>query len=539
MKKAILIIGLSIILNIINAQTFQKSFGGLDLMSNYSVLITKNKDYLLIGSGLAKTDSLGNIEWAKNYDIGALQSQGYFYDAAETADSGFIATGWTSSSGAGGRDIIVVRTNKFGDTIWTKTYGGNNHDGGLSILQIPEDSNSVPALSKNYLISGYIGGYSGKQGGVFVMKITSIGDTIWTKTYYNDYGGGEGVSIVLTKDSNFVITCVMFRNSFDKAALIKINQKGDILWSKMYGSYSIDWVKDGIQTSDGGFALIGTTLSFAAGGEVDVYLLKTDSVGQLQWSKTYGDAYGDEGYAIRETFDNGFIITGRMELDNRSGASCPPNDKCQIIYTIKADSIGDTLWTKMYGGNEHDYAYDIEVTKDSGYIITGSTRSFAVGLYYPPIASVYMIKTDKNGNTICNCYPTNTIVGSPSSVTWNNNLYTGSGCIVKGAHSGVGNVYAYKDSSLCESVGLVELQSQISKIIISPNPSTGIFQISISGINKDFQISVFSIEGQKIHSQNVLNKEITDLDLSTYPKGIYFIRLWNDDFLKTEKIVLQ
>jgi len=513
---------------IINAQNFQKAYSGKDLTTNNACIITYDNGYLMAGSGMTKTDSLGNIEWAKNYDIGVLVSQGYFYAVKETNDSGFIAAGRTHSSGAGGHDIYVVKTDKYGDTIWTKTYGGLNSDEAFSIEYTKDNG---------YIITGLTESYGAGLSDIYVIRINSSGDTIWTRTF-GGIKSDNGKSIKMTSDSNYVITGAIAQNFYDNVCLIKINPNGDTLWTRIYGGSTYDWAKDVIETNDGGYAIIGSTVSYAVGGIVDVYFIKTDSLGYLQWSKTYGDSYGDEGYIVRQTYDNGYIIAGRMQSNNIGGEKCTPSNPCYNVYLIRTDSVGDTLWTKMYGGIDHDFAYALEITSDSGFIITGQSGSFNVGSL--PL-NVYMIKTDKYGNTLCNCFPTNTIVSSPSTLTYYDPIQISSGCIVKGAHSGVGNIQYIQDSSLCANVGLPHFDLKQAKINIYPNPTTGIIKINHSGIKKDFILSIQNILGQEIIKPKLIfhNQNNLQFDLSSQLKGIYFIKLANKDFVKVEKVVLQ
>jgi hypothetical protein len=135
-------------------------------------------------------------------------------------------------------------------------------------------------------------------------------------------------------------------------------------------------------TLDGGFIITGITNSVGAGG-YDVYLVKTDSLGDTLWSRTYGGTGDDEGMSVKQTLDGGYIIVG---WTNSFGAGD------YDIYLIRTDSLGDTLWTRTYGGVFNDGGYSVQQTTDGGYIIAGYTNSFGAGGF-----DVYLIKTDANG----------------------------------------------------------------------------------------------------------------------------------------------
>jgi len=138
------------------------------------------------------------------------------------------------------------------------------------------------------------------------------------------------------------------------------------------------------QTSDGGYIIVGSTSSYG-GGEADIWLIKIDSDGDTLWSKTFGEIYDDLGFAVQQTDDDGYIITGETYS---FGGSHP------VVWLIKTDINGDTLWTKTYNGNGFASANSIQQTNDGGYIITGWT-----GVEYP-YDNVLLMKTDASGDSI-------------------------------------------------------------------------------------------------------------------------------------------
>jgi len=107
-------------------------------------------------------------------------------------------------------------------------------------------------------------------------------------------------------------------------------------FQKTFGGTSWDEAHAVQQTTDGGYIVAGRADSFGVGGS-DVYLIKTDSLGDTLWAKTYGGAGSDEGWAVRQTTDGGYIVAGYTES---FGAGL------RDVYLIKTDANGDTLWTK-------------------------------------------------------------------------------------------------------------------------------------------------------------------------------------------------
>jgi hypothetical protein len=206
----------------------------------------------------------------------------------------------------------------------------------------------------------------------------------WQKTF----GGSrddKGYSVQQTSDGGYIITGMahfFFTGSYD-VYLIKTDSEGNLLWQKPFGGGNDDWGESGQQTSDGGFIISGETNSFGA-GRCDIYLIKTDSEGNLLWQKTIGGILDDYGYSVQQTTDGGYIIAG---YTGSFGAGW------YDVYLVKTDPNGNLLWHKTFGGSGKDYAGSVQQTTDGGYIITGLTQSFGAGK-----SDVYLIKTDPNGN---------------------------------------------------------------------------------------------------------------------------------------------
>jgi hypothetical protein len=161
-------------------------------------------------------------------------------------------------------------------------------------------------------------------------------------------------------------------------------QEPDTLWTKVIGGDSMDVAYDVEELWDGGFAVVGytkSTITFFTG--YDVWLIRTDSNGNVLWSKTYGGDGDEYGYSMKKTEDGGFILAGTT---NSFGAGDFD------FYVIKTDSIGDTLWTKTFGGINNDICWSIDNTIDNGFIIVGEKDS------YPLTPDVMIIKLKFDGS---------------------------------------------------------------------------------------------------------------------------------------------
>ena len=154
-------------------------------------------------------------------------------------------------------------------------------------------------------------------------------------------------------------------------------------WSKTYGGADADGALSLIATGDGGYFLVGYTRSFGA-GEEDFWLIKVDSLGNMQWNCTYGGAGADIASSVIETSDGGYAITGYTGSFGAGGDD---------IWLIKTDDSGNMKWNQTYGGAEDDYTFSLVELSDCGYTIAGYTRSYGAGR-----DDFWLVKTDASGN---------------------------------------------------------------------------------------------------------------------------------------------
>jgi hypothetical protein len=237
-----------------------------------------------------------------------------------------------------------------------------------------------------YIMTGYNSNFGDGGDDIYLVKTDADGNMQWNRTF----GGTEADdanALVQTSDGGFAIAGVTLSFGGEKAFLIKTDGSGNISWSKVYGTadnLSDASVSSMQQTSDGGFIMTGYISNFGAGMD-DFYLVKTDMNGVILWTKTYGGTNNDDAASVAQTSDGGYIITGMT-----SSFADPNGD----VYLVKTNASGDTLWTKTYGDVESgsmDMGNYVGQTADGGYIIAGVTSSTSSGEFG------LLIKTDNNG----------------------------------------------------------------------------------------------------------------------------------------------
>ena len=285
----------------------------------------------------------------------------------QTTDSGYIITG-TYRSSVNQSDLFLIKTEKNGDTLWTKRFG-NEFSFGKSVKQ---------TIDGGYIITGRT-----ECCYVYLIKTDENGNELWNQNFGQINIGNGDESVEQTIDLGYIITGSIesFGNGGNDVYLIKTDENGDSLWTKTFGGTEDDYGTSVQQTIDGGYIITGSIESFGNGGN-DVYLIKTDENGDSLWTKTFGGTEDDYGTSVQQTNDGGYII---------SGITFTPGIGSRI-YLLKTNENGIELWNKTIGQSGYDYSYSVQQTIDGGYIIIGETYS-GIGNQ-----DVYLIKTDENGD---------------------------------------------------------------------------------------------------------------------------------------------
>ena len=252
---------------------------------------------------------------------------------------------------------------------WIKTFGGKEEDLGLNVRQ---------ATDGGYIVCG--SSYDKGAPHFYLLKTDAQGKELWSNSFGGRYPG-YGSSVQQTADGSYIVTGGILstdRNSID-VILLKTDIQGKELWNRTFGGPSDEAGFAVQQTTDGGYVIVGSTSSFGKGGN-DVYLLKTDSEGRELWNRTFGGPSDEEGIAVQQTTDGGYVIVGSTSSFGQGGKD---------VYLIKTDSEGRELWNRTFGGPSNEEGNWTQQTSDGGYVIVGNTDSFGGGG-----TDVYFIKID-------------------------------------------------------------------------------------------------------------------------------------------------
>ena len=264
---------------------------------------------------------------------------------------------------------------------WQKCLGGTADDFANSIQQTSDGGFIVAGETRSN--DGDVSGNHGKSD-AWVVKLNSLGDILWKKCL-GGTGNDYARSIQQISDGGFILTGytnsnngdVSGNNGYYDAWVVKLNSSGDILWQKCLGGTYDDYARSIQQTSDTGFILAGYT--FSNDGDVsgnhgfsDAWVVKLNSSGDIIWQKCFGGTNEDYAYSIQQTSDSGFIVAG-YTFSNDGDVS--GYHGYFDYWVVKLNSSGDIEWQKCLGGTYYDYAYSIQQTSNGGFIVAGSTNS--------------------------------------------------------------------------------------------------------------------------------------------------------------------
>jgi hypothetical protein len=358
--------------------------------------LTKNKCLQLLIIFLFASGFHGyaqEIEWDKTY---GGNSKDNLYSIEQTSDSGYILGGTTGSpiSGdktatpQGGSDYWVVKMNSAGEKEWDKVFGGSLADY-FTVVQQTTDGGYVLGGSSQNNISGDKSEASRGSYDYWIIKLDAAGNKQWDKTI-----GGSGdetlTSLIQTTDGGYMLGGMSSSGiSGEKSEagrggtdywVVKINATGEKEWDRTVGSNGYDYLRDVIQTRDGGFMLGGEAHSYGGDrtgiskGLSDYWIVKLREDGTKEWDKAYGGHLSQWLYSVVELEDGGYLLGGSSD----SGISLDKSEASRGSYDfwlVKINQNGVKQWDKTYGGSSTDHLRSILKTEDGGFMLGGTSRS--------------------------------------------------------------------------------------------------------------------------------------------------------------------
>jgi hypothetical protein len=311
----------------------------------------------------------GQTTFQKIFD-GGDNEEGW--EIQKTADKGFILCGFTKSYGAGQNDMYVLKLDSIGNKEWDRVLGSSFSDGAYSIFE---------TLENGYVLCG--SNSSSGNDDVHVIKMNNLGNVIWENSFGGS-GNDFGFKIRALEDFSFIVLgqSESYGHGGKDIYLLKIDNAGNLIFSKTYGGTQNELARDFIVTSSNEIVISATTSSYGAGAQ-DGYLLKVDSLGVIIWAKTYGGIDNDRFWSIEETNGGNYIISGFTE-----SVGAGMND----AWLIETDTSGTIIWSKAYGSLAQEQMIDVIQTEDGGFATIGCSSG------YGSSGNMFLIKTDVQGN---------------------------------------------------------------------------------------------------------------------------------------------
>ncbi len=500
---------------------WQQCFCSMDADIAYDITLTEG-GYLVVGmeqggdgqvtcsddggTWLLKIDNTGNLIWQKcYYEIG-----GYRMEKAIGSPYYFLTGGTVSEPYPNVYSMWVGKMDSTGVFIWERTLGNENGISNYNHYGVSTNDGGFVAIADIFSqggdITNWYGGYDG-----WIVKLDSLGNKEWDFTIGSS-NFERIIGIVQTNDNGYLaglsgypdgstgnINCTTFTSGFADAIIYKLDSLGNPEWHKCYGGSNEDGVIRILSLEDG--YLIGAYGKSGDGdltgsgwhGGFDIWLIRTDLVGNIIWQKCYGGSDTESLEKIFQTSDGGFMVFGNTHsfdgdvVGNHSNSSAKSS-----IWIFKIDSTGQLLWQQCIGGHASESVYGVVQNSDYDYTVAGR-MSF-----------------------------------SPSyDVNCSNFIYASS--------------YNYWVFGISDTTVNVNETLQLNyKIKIYPNPANSVLNIDFP---RDHNIRNTTIEIIDINGRILLKSDpvsiSTQLDIKELKNGLYLVKIQNNNTLITKKIIIQ
>lgn len=512
---------------------------------------------LTIISPLASVAISQNIVWQKA--LGGTGTESGVTIAAH-ADGGFVAIGHTESINDGDVsgihlpsppllpvDAWVVKLSAAGSIEWQKCLGGTNFDEGTAISTYPDGNSILTAYtaSNDGDITGYHGG-----GDAWLVKLNASGSILWQKciggTSYDRLSSVSATTdggAVMAGSSNSTDGDVSGNHGGNDVWVVKLDSSGNIEWQKSLGGTGEDYGRGAHPAPDGGYIVTG--ISDSANGDVtvnqggqDLWVIKLSANGSLEWQKSLGGTGTDEGTSVVPVAAGGYLVLGNTGSNDGDVSG---NHGISDAWVVKLDSAGNVEWQQCYGGTQGDRAYCIQNTSDGGFTFAG--HEYLDGIGNHGLNDVWVVKATATGASQAQVFLGGTDEDLGASIVRlsdGSSVITGSTASndgdVSGLHGIASDMWVVKIDS--NWVGTVPAQV-LSKVHLFPNPATdgGLhLQFSLTAAS-NVEIEISDVAGQMLgkHPSTLLPAGIheTIVNVQPLPAGIYFLRLITETGVQT------
>ncbi len=471
-------------------------------------IIGNQNHYLSANRTLMLTDSLGNLQWLKNFRVDSTNRN--FIAINNLKGNKFIGAGTS---------FMAKFNQSFSNLMWVRNFS----------LPYVYFSTVNECINGDFVLSAPYYDYASMFYGNLIVRTDTIGNIKWAKFYFNPF---EQVieSSTATKDNSIVFSGSLANgigsNNFN-IGIFKIDSLGSIVYYRQFypATNSTTFTYSINLTSDNGFILSGKRNSHG-------FLLKLDSIANIDWMKYYEFGFVDGLTWAEQAADSGYIVTG-----NVIGASTGPLGQSGII--AKTDSTGTIIWARQLGG-DGVWTGCVRPTSDNGYMIScrrpGGTGPNGV------LQSYSFIKTDSLGYTGgCLNWDIFPIVSNLNDTVENILMWDSVANVSFDPATHQKWNIAGTQFNMCSPTGLEDYSVEEMSIEVSPNPNSGSFRINLSIFYKgNAVIEIYDLLGNVVYSEAVINptSEQTIILPSELTSGMYFCRILSGSNVVSNRFVL-
>ena len=446
-----------------------------------------------------------SVQWMRTY---GLNGDDRPYCVQQTTDGGYVVLGVSHSFNIYQWDYYLLRIDSVGDTLWTRRYRERGDQWGYCVQQTTD--------------GGYI--LAGDGSDMSMIKIGINGEVEWARRH----GGGR--SILQTSDEGYIMAGTTYSaETFSDFYLVRTDSVGDTLWTREYGTNANEPAYCIKQTIDGGYILAG--YSQPLGYSSDFYLIKTDSMGDTLWTNIIIGEYFEEAYSVLQTNDGGYIASGTAYSSPGYGVA---------FCAAKVTPGGELEWMRYYGGDGGERGYSICEAPDGNYVVAGGTNSFGAGWF-----DVYLVKINSAGDTLWTC-------------TYGASTYEIANCIQTTSDGGYIIASEFYDSE--HNILLIKTEPDTSRLPVGfipgyhapskyglqvpyPNPFNSSTTISYEvPVMERVYIALYNLLGRRVSTlqDHTVAAGVHEVvwNAGDLPSGIYFVRMQAGEFVQTRKVVL-
>lgn len=511
----------------------------------------------------------------------------FLVTGAQLPNDQYVLAGHTTGAGEGSSDALLVKTDEYGEMLWSKTYGSAGSDSFRIIRSLPDGTSIVAGNTQSVDPAGlpkgfysllseegdviwcrYIdGGIDDQirdirvlpQGGfvatgftnsfspendydLFITRLNTNGETVWSRAYGSD-AYEVPLSVMAHSDGSFYIWGHQLGENTDQydTILLKIDLNGNLVWQRRFGLELNELAWDILETPEGDILLSGDSNSEAMFGLNDTFLIRLNTEGEIIWSRHYGGEGHDHGTRLVHVENDAFVLGGATSTFGNGGLD---------FLMMQFDGDGNVKQTKATGGEIKDVIHGLISTNDDGILAIGETRSFGQG-YYSGMA----VKIDQNGEDACSTVfnadfqsePIEFTVGSPGVELRAEELESIASDFL---------TVSFTDGLISEETVCTEAppggnleHSEITEahndrhnqLRLVPNPSPGNVTAIIRTQHEVVSdLTVFNLGGQIVFQQSIMGTNgHRNLQLNRLPTGIYLARLTTGERVETKKLIVE